>query len=119
MNAADQERIIGITVLTFISLVTVIFYFLVKNAWSVIRVSTFFFVVNLIRQKNNASIVTNILTILFSHDIKIFAEEVKQKVLELDRKKMKTEKAFHCFLPKVIARNMRHTKVRASCFIYK
>ena len=38
LNAADQEKIIGIAVLTFISLVTVVFYFFVKNALSVIRV---------------------------------------------------------------------------------
>ena len=39
LNAADQEKIIGIAVLTFISLVTVVFYLFVKNALSVIRVS--------------------------------------------------------------------------------
>lgn len=39
LNAADQEKIIGIAVLSFISLVTLVFYFFVKNALSVIRVS--------------------------------------------------------------------------------
>ena len=40
LNAADQEKIIGIAVLSFISLVTLVFYFFVKNALSVIRVSS-------------------------------------------------------------------------------
>ena len=38
LNAADQEKIIGIAVLSFISLVTLVFYFFVKNALNVIRV---------------------------------------------------------------------------------
>lgn len=38
LNAADQEKIIGIAVLSFISLVTLVFYFFVKNALAVIRV---------------------------------------------------------------------------------
>ena len=38
LNAADQEKkIAGIAILSFISLVTIIFYFFVKNALSVIR----------------------------------------------------------------------------------
>lgn len=40
LNNADQEKIIGIAVLSFISLVTLVFYFFVKNALSVIRVRT-------------------------------------------------------------------------------
>ena len=39
LNAADQEKNIGIAVLSFISLVTLVFYFFVRNALSVIRVS--------------------------------------------------------------------------------
>ena len=39
MNAADAEKITGIAILSFIALVTLIFYFFVKNALSVIRVS--------------------------------------------------------------------------------
>ena len=39
LNAADQEKMIGIAILSFISLVTLVFYFFVKNAHSVIRVS--------------------------------------------------------------------------------
>ena len=38
LNAADQEKIIRIAVLSFISLVTLVFYFFVKNALAVIRV---------------------------------------------------------------------------------
>ena len=38
LNAADQEKNIGIAVLSFISLVTLVFYFFVRNALSVIRV---------------------------------------------------------------------------------
>ena len=38
LNAADQEKMIGIAILSFISLVTLVFYFFVKNALSVIRV---------------------------------------------------------------------------------
>ena len=36
LNAADQEKITGIAIIYF-SVVTIIFYFLVKNALSVIR----------------------------------------------------------------------------------
>ena len=38
LNAADQEKMIGIAILSFISLVTLVFYFFVKNALSVMRV---------------------------------------------------------------------------------
>ena len=38
LNNADQEKIIGIAVLSCISLVTLVFYIFVKNALSVIRV---------------------------------------------------------------------------------
>ena len=37
LNAADQEKIAGIAILSFISIVTIIFYFFVKNALAVIR----------------------------------------------------------------------------------
>ena len=40
LNAADQEKITGIAILSFISLVTILFYFFVKNALSVIRFNT-------------------------------------------------------------------------------
>lgn len=40
LNNADQEKIIGIAVLSCISLVTLVFYIFVKNALSVIRVRT-------------------------------------------------------------------------------
>ena len=49
LNAADQEKMIGIAILCFISLVTLVFYFFVKNALSVIRVSP---VTGVIRQTN-------------------------------------------------------------------
>lgn len=37
LNAADDEKIAGIVIISFISLVTIIFYFFVKNALDVIR----------------------------------------------------------------------------------
>ena len=40
LNNADQEKIIGIAVLSCISLVTLVFYIFVKNALSVIQVIT-------------------------------------------------------------------------------
>ena len=39
LNAADTEKIAGIAILSFISLITIIFYFFVKNALSVIRLA--------------------------------------------------------------------------------
>ncbi|XP_071748838.1 uncharacterized protein [Lepeophtheirus salmonis] len=83
LNAADQEKIIGIAILSFISLVTLVFYFFVKNALSVIR---------------------------------IFAKEVMEKVRELDAEKMKTEKAFHDFLPKTVVRDLKRKRVLAENF---
>lgn len=83
LNAADQEKIIGIAVLSFISLVTLVFYFFVKNALSVIR---------------------------------IFAKEVMEKVKLLDNEKMKTEKAFHDFLPKSIVKELKQKRVLAENF---
>ena len=38
LNAADDEKIAGIVIISFISLVTIIFYFFVKNALDVIRI---------------------------------------------------------------------------------
>ena len=49
LNAADQEKMIGIAILCFISLVTLVFYFFVKNAHSVIGVSA----VNRVSRKTN------------------------------------------------------------------
>ena len=37
-NAADEKKIVGIALLTIISIVTVLFYFFVRNALSVIEV---------------------------------------------------------------------------------
>jgi len=83
LNAADQEKMIGIAILSFISLVTLVFYFFVKNALSVIRV---------------------------------FAKEVMEKVRELDAEKMKTEKAFHDFLPTTVVRDLKKKKILAENF---
>jgi len=38
LNAADDEKIAGIVIISFISLVTIVFYFFVKNALDVIRI---------------------------------------------------------------------------------
>ena len=42
---------------------------------------------------------------------KVFAKEVMEKVRELDAEKMKTEKAFHDFLPTSVVRDMKKHKV--------
>ena len=42
----------------------------------------------------------------------VFAKEVMEKVGELDAEKMKTEKAFHDFLPTSVVRDMKRRKVR-------
>ena len=39
LNAAEAGKNVGIAILSFISVVTLIFYFFVKNALAVIRVS--------------------------------------------------------------------------------
>ena len=95
LNAADQEKMIGIAILSFISLVTLVFYFFVKNALSVIRVS--YHSVTITYITNTAS--------------QVFAKEVMEKVRELDAEKMKTEKAFHDFLPTSVVRDMKKHKV--------
>ena len=41
----------------------------------------------------------------------MFAKEVIEKVQELDQEKMKTEKAFHDFLPLTIVRDIKLKKV--------
>ena len=41
----------------------------------------------------------------------VFAKEVIEKVQELDQEKMKTEKAFHDFLPLTIVRDIKLKKV--------
>ena len=43
--------------------------------------------------------------------MQVFAKEVMEKVRELDAEKMKTEKAFHDFLPTSIVRDMKRSKV--------
>ena len=44
--------------------------------------------------------------------MQVFAKEVMEKVRELDAEKMKTEKAFHDFLPTSVVRDMKRSKVR-------
>lgn len=44
--------------------------------------------------------------------MQIFAKEVMEKVRELDTEKMKTEKAFHDFLPKTIVRDLKRKRVK-------
>ena len=44
----------------------------------------------------------------------VFAKEVIEKVQELDQEKMKTEKAFHDFLPLTIVRDIKLKKVLQS-----
>lgn len=41
----------------------------------------------------------------------IFAREVTDKVRQLDNEKMKTERVFHDFLPKSIARDLKKKRV--------
>ena len=96
LNAADQEKMIGIAILSFISLVTLVFYFFVKNALSVIRV----------RLQNLWC-----RPFILATNNQVFAKEVMEKVRELDAEKMKTEKAFHDFLPTSIVRDMKRSKV--------
>ena len=43
LNAADEKKIIGIALLTIISIITVLFYFFVRNALSVIKVFNSYF----------------------------------------------------------------------------
>ena len=43
--------------------------------------------------------------------MQVFAKEVMEKVRELDEEKMKTEKAFHDFLPTSVVRDMKRNKV--------
>ena len=54
--------------------------------------------------------------IKFKHSLgnsfnQIFAKEVMEKVRLLDTEKMKTEKAFHDFLPKTIIRDLKRKRV--------
>ena len=44
-------------------------------------------------------------------NFQVFAKEVIEKVQELDQEKMKTEKAFHDFLPLTIVRDIKLKKV--------
>ena len=41
----------------------------------------------------------------------MFAREVIEKVGELENEKMKTEKAFHDFLPKCVVKDIKRKKV--------
>ena len=43
--------------------------------------------------------------------VQVFAKEVMEKMRELDAEKMKTEKAFHDFLPASVVRAMKKGKV--------
>ena len=47
--------------------------------------------------------------------MQVFAKEVMEKVGELDAEKMKTEKAFHDFLPTSVVRDMKRRKVTSAC----
>ena len=47
--------------------------------------------------------------------MQVFAKEVMEKVGELDAEKMKTEKAFHDFLPTSVVRDMKRRKVNRFC----
>ena len=86
------------------SLITLLFYFFVKNALTVIRVKfpdkCFFF--KMWNAWKEISIFQN---------FQVFAKEVIEKVQELDQEKMKTEKAFHDFLPLTIVRDIKLKKV--------
>ena len=101
LNAADTEKIAGIAILSFISLVTIIFYFFVKNALSVIRLAS-------------AGLVA-VSTFHIVTAIRVFAKEVVEKVKELDEEKKKTEKAFHDFLPPSVVRDIKNKKVCKYC----
>ena len=46
----------------------------------------------------------------------MFAKEVMEKVRELDAEKMKTEKAFHDFLPTTVVRDLKKKKILAENF---
>ena len=87
------------------SLITLLFYFFVKNALTVIRVKfpdKCFFLQNVKDVKRDFK---------FSQIFQVFAKEVIEKVQELDQEKMKTEKAFHDFLPLTIVRDIKLKKV--------
>ena len=43
--------------------------------------------------------------------MQVFAKEVMEKMRELDAEKLKTEKAFHDFLPASVVRAMKKGKV--------
>ena len=51
--------------------------------------------------------------------MQVFAKEVMEKVRELDAEKMKTEKAFHDFLPTSVVRDMKRSKARIGLEIIK
>lgn len=86
------------------SLITLLFYFFVKNALTVIRVKfpDKFFSSKCERSEKRFQSFTN---------SQVFAKEVIEKVQELDQEKMKTEKAFHDFLPLTIVRDIKLKKV--------
>ena len=69
LDEAEAGKSTGITILSFISVVTLIFYFFVKNALGVIRViisSNFYFIFNLLRQNFYFDAEWFILTCLFT-----------------------------------------------------
>ena len=51
--------------------------------------------------------------------MQVFAKEVMEKVRELDAEKMKTEKAFHDFLPTSVVRDMKRSKASTGLGIIK
>ena len=100
LDEAEAGKSTGIAILSFISVVTLIFYFFVKNALGVIRV-----------RSNHAY------TLFWRHvPSKVFAREVVEKVSELEKEKMKTGKAFHDFLPSGVVKDLKKNNVAATQF---
>ena len=60
-----------------------------------------------------ASVPTYRTSLLTIPPLQIFAKEVMEKVKLLDNEKMKTEKAFHDFLPKSIVKELKQKRVRS------
>ena len=93
---------------SYYSLITLLFYFFVKNALTVIRVGCLILIllwVDGFKARSQTSIKIE------SIHPQVFAKEVIEKVQELDQEKMKTEKAFHDFLPLTIVRDIKLKKV--------
>ena len=99
LDEAEAGKSTGIAILSFISVVTLIFYFFVKNALGVIRVQQ-----------------QNLIFLKFTLPAKVFAREVVEKVSELEKEKMKTGKAFHDFLPSGVVKDLKKNNVAATQF---